>query len=327
MNRINGLSDSDFDLILRYIDEDLEAVEALRFDARLGDEPKLAAALEQMLAMESLAQSPGPTSKFEGRSKQLDDRPAWRQRGWVRAVLVAAALLLTSYLVLRLQTEDGPDVAPTRQVAVLRTEATVERYWSEFGLDPDLMPPSLRGDPSSQHILEDIEAYALARERELVAHELMRPTETGLDDVVAPRFKLAFGPAADCSVVVVAIPANGQAKRVYPNDSRGDYLPNRFLASESYVLPRPSYALRADLDGSVQSFDGGFIRRLGVTRLVTIVASRRDAVERALLDELDLFLESLEPVPKSGLGEAHQQIVLWLADRSFSSQRLDVVGD
>jgi len=293
-------ADDDLVAALAYLDGKLDAAAARAFELRLGTEPELARAFEELAALDDELRASLATG-------------ADRSRGPGRLVLPTVAALVVVALGAVWWTGRRADVAHGGfRLALVGTAPSDAGFTELLGFDPDWLPLGLgyRDAGADEPPAADAWAAALG---DALAQRVAGALDARAAALEAPSVVLALEPARDSHVVLVAARPGRPPERLLPRATPSAPL----AAGRTHLLPDRPLRLPDDSRATQRvEYAPGILTRDGVELTLGL---RARPIGSELADELDAWLAAAPP------GRAADALAAWLAERGFETRRLRVV--
>jgi hypothetical protein len=222
---VNALTQTDLALCEAFVDGLLTAEERRVFERRLGSDPRLAAALRNMISDDAVLQRLQATDG-------ADEQRVRFVRPWIWTASIAAGLSILA--VLTVEAAIGGR-APRFEAGLAPSSESAVQYIDSIPDLKGLRPPgidALQGGPDSTNVgATEFHVRASAAEQALIA----KATATELD---VDSFVIGLDLAGEAEVVVVAVPKFGKIEVLYPTFSAGE---GSRLPKGKHVLPGPHF--------------------------------------------------------------------------------------
>lgn len=299
------LDEADLALAVAFVDGALADPERARFERRLAGDPALAAAVEELYALDEALRRRAASERARAGRAHSPPRPDERTSGprvpatapapprllrrrstWIA---LAATLLVALGIGIALSVERARRVEV--QLALAPSHASPRRFLQDDPALAPLHPPGLEELRTSE-APPNVEArrfleLAASRERLLADAALAG----GARELVAGHFVVPIAIDRDATVVVLAVPRVGPQARLWPEPGDAPPLAERGrLAAGSHVLPSDRFTLVEDATGERVDYHEGFLVPVGARELEVLVGVRRDPLDQETVAEIDAAL-------------------------------------
>lgn len=313
LRRIGGVSEDDLARLVALLDGRLEHAERLRLELRLGSEPDLARAFEELAETDAEVRAALATSPAVSATQPGDwmDEPSrmWLRQRLVGAVAVGFALLAWALVTLVRDREPASPAKVAFRAGAVATAPADADLGELLGFDPDWLPlgngyraPGAEEPPAADEYVDALTEVLEARAEEALAD--------GAEELRADSFVVAFRPDRACHVVLVVTGPDRPTLRLLPERAPGE----RYEPGRTYLLPEAPLSLPDGWrESQTASYDPGVLTRDGARATLAV---RAEPPTDELLRELDERLAT-------GAAEG-EPLARWLEQRGFAVRELSV---